>query len=267
MTSNEPRSCIFVNGVWKSGNHLVYSALNELGVRGPFNGIAAHLLFGRHKLIKRLVRGDRFGVDVGLETEAKIRPGYVTYELRRLRGRIMGGHAAYSHQLERLVNAEDAKIIIIRRDPRDILMSFADWIASRPDYFLHSDFAELGRHERIRLLLRGGQGSGYRIRPFTEVLTLAEGWLKVPGALQISFEDLVGAQGGGDSEVQARIVAGLHEHVRPPKPMAEVEIDKIYGGTLTFNKGHSKRWVELDSPALVHEIQDKLGPHLEKWGY
>ncbi|KFE33432.1 hypothetical protein [Thioclava atlantica] len=51
-----------MTGIWKSGNHLVYSALNELGIEGPFNGIAAHLLFGRGKTAKRLLRGSASGI-------------------------------------------------------------------------------------------------------------------------------------------------------------------------------------------------------------
>ncbi len=65
--------CIFVTGVWKSGNHLAYSALNEMGVEGPFNGISGHLLFGRHAWLKRLLRCPRSQGDtlqVGLETDA-----------------------------------------------------------------------------------------------------------------------------------------------------------------------------------------------------
>ena len=50
------RPCVFVTGIWKSRNHLAYSALNEMGVAGPFNGISAHLLFGRHQIAKRLIR-------------------------------------------------------------------------------------------------------------------------------------------------------------------------------------------------------------------
>jgi len=123
---SRPAGPIFVNGIWKSGNHLVYSALNTMGVAGPFNGIAAHLTRGSHPIIKRLVRGKwpgQSGIDVGLETKTGIRPGYIRQTLRRLEGRIVGGHAAYSPELFALLQAENARIIAIRRDPRDIFLS------------------------------------------------------------------------------------------------------------------------------------------------
>lgn len=259
--------CIFVTGIWKSGNHLAYSALNELGIPGPFNGISGHLLFGRHAWLKRLIRGGGDTVQVGLETDVWVNRRYIAGQARRLSGRILGGHAAHTPVLEETLRGAGARMICIRRDPRDILVSFADWIGSRPDFYLHADFAGLSRDDRIAKLLRGGQGSGYRLTPFPQVLERAEGWLTAPDVLQISFEGLIGADGGGDRAAQEAMVARLHAHVRAPKPLAEVEPDNIYGGTLTFNKGRSQRWREVENADLVAEIDTALAPYLDLWGY
>lgn len=265
---SRPAGPIFVNGIWKSGNHLVYSALNTMGVAGPFNGIAAHLTRGSHPIIKRLVRGrwpGQSGIDVGLETKTSIRPSYIRQTLRRLEGRIVGGHAAYSPELFALLQAENARMIAIRRDPRDILISFADWIGTRQDFFLHPYFEPLDRDARIRLLLRGN--ADYKINPFPRVISLAEGWLNAPGVMQVRFEDLIGEQGGGLRDKQTRVVADLHTHVGAATPLNEIDIDKIYGHSLTFNKGRTSRWRAIEDNALRDEIADKLGPHLSTWGY
>lgn len=264
------RPPVFVNGVWKSGNHLVYSALNQSGIEGPYIGFAAHLVFGRFRLAKRVMRGTfskTRGINIGLEADANIRPVFLKRNLRRLRGRIVGGHAAFSPDLYELLESESARVIVIRRDPRDILVSFADWIGGRADYFLHKQFSSLDRDARIALLLRGGESAGYCLNPFTEVLRRAEGWLTAPGALQISFEDLIGAKGGGDHATQVNIVAEMHKHVRAPKAFEDIDLGKIYGGSLTFNKGRKSRWRELQSAELIDEINDKIGPHLATWGY
>lgn len=263
---------IFVNGIWKSGNHLVYSALNELGIAGPFNGFAAHLIFGRYQGVKRLLRGalpGTAGIDVGLESEARIRPSYLRRSLRRLSGNIVGGHAAYSDALLRLLRDENARIIVILRDPRDVLVSFADWIGTRPDFYLHAAFAQLGREASIRLLLRGRKNlsGGYRLKPFSEVLDRAEGWLDAPGVLQVRFEDLIGARGGGSEARQAQALKSIHALVGSTKPLQLVDPDAIYGGSLTFNKGRTARWRELDDPALIEDITHTLGPRLARWGY
>lgn len=262
--------CIFVTGVWKSGNHLAYSALNEMGVEGPFNGISGHLLFGRHAWLKRLLRrprGQGDALQVGLETDALVSRRYVAGAAKKLSGKILGGHAAYSPELDTVLRDQGARMICIRRDPRDILVSFADWIGSRPDFYLHPDFAGLSRDKRIELLLRGGQCGGYVLSPFTEVLRRAEGWLNAKDVLQISFEELIGSAGGGSSGDQTRMLKVIHTHVRASKPFEDVQADKVYGGSLTFNKGRSQRWRELENTGLIAEIEDKLAPHLPIWGY
>ncbi len=261
---------VFVTGIWKSGNHLVYSALNELGIDGPFNGISAHLLFGRHQWLKRFLRRPRGvgdAIQVGLEADALVSRRYIAVSAKRQSGRILGGHAAYTRELEGLLVDKGARTICIRRDPRDILVSFADWIGSRADFYMHRDFVNLSRNARIRRLLRGGEGTGYLLNPFSEVLARAEGWLNAPDVLQVSFEGLIGIEGGGDATLQADILAKLHGHVRALKPLSDVHPENIYGGTLTFNKGRSRRWCELDDPALIREIEDELGGHLSIWGY
>lgn len=259
--------CVFVTGIWKSGNHLAYSALNEMGIPGPFNGISGHLLFGRHAWLKRLIRGRGDTVQVGLETDVEVSRRYIEGQAKRLSGCILGGHAAHTLALEEVLRGTGARMICIRRDPRDILVSFADWIGSRPDFYLHADFAGLSRDDRIALLLRGGQGSGYTLTPFPEVLRRAEGWLTAPDVLQVSFEGLIGVHGGGSPAAQEAMVAELHHHTRAPKPLAEVVPDNIFGGTLTFNKGRSQRWRELRNADLVAEIEAVLAPYLENWGY
>lgn len=269
MTAS-PSPCIFVTGIWKSGNHLAYSALNELGIEGPFNGISGHLLHGRHAWAKRLIRSPRGTADavqVGLETNVEVSRRYIARQTKRLSGKILGGHAAHTQKLEQTLRDAGARMICIRRDPRDILVSFADWIGSRPDFYLHNDFVGLSRDARIEKLLHGGTGSGYDLTPFTQVLEHAEGWLSAPEVLQISFEELIGVDGGGNRTAQETMVAKLHSHVSAPKPLSEVNINNIYGGTLTFNKGRSQRWRELENNSLVTEIETTFGPYLKRWGY
>lgn len=262
---------IFVNGIWKSGNHLVYSALNELNVTGPFSGVAAHLLFQRRKFLKRILRGawpGIGGIDVGLETEARLRPSYIRYTLRRLSGRIIGGHAAHTPELVELLRQEGARTIMICRDPRDILVSFADWIEGRPDYFMHPDFVGLSREARVERLLRGGTGIGYKLRSFNEVLGLAQPWLNEgEDILVVRFEDLVGPKGGGSFEKQAEVLAGICRHLDLTPPEDSAWMDRIHGGSLTFNKGRVQRWREIDSLDLKDEISERLSVELARWGY
>ena len=259
-------NCIFVTGIWKSGNHLVYTALNKLGIEGPFNGIAAHLIYGRFRMAKRLFRGSAQGIDIGLETEVRIRPCYIQYTVRKLHGRILGGHAAYSPELVALMRSEGARMIVIRRDPRDMLISFADWIERRPDNYLYAEFGSLSREHRVAKLLHGDRAR--RIRPFTEVLARSEGWLtEAADVLVMNFEDLVGPKGGGTIERQATALGELCDHLGRAMPHGPEWLDGIYGNSLTFNKGQVQRWRELQSSDLKSEIVEILAEPMRRWGY
>lgn len=174
--------CVFVTGVWKSGNHLIYSALNQLGVEGPLNGFAAHLLFGQSKVSKRMLRGalpTGAAVDVGLETEVFIRPGY----------------------------------------------------------------------------------------PFDQVLTRAEGCLTAPTVLQVPFEDLVGPNGAGSPARQKMTLAALCDNLNLTSPAGPAWAERIYGRSLTSNKGWINRWREPESRDLRDEIEERLATHLVTWCY
>lgn len=262
--------CIFVTGIWKSGNHLAYSALNALGIEGPFNGIAGHLVFGRYAWAKRLMRSPRGvgdAVQVGLETDVAVSRRYIARQARRLSGKILGGHAAHSPELEQTLRDAGARMICIRRDPRDILVSFADWVGARPDFYMHPDFKPLSREERVAFLLRGGRTASGPLHPFPEILRRSAGWLTAPDVLQITFEDLIGTSGGGDDLRRVQSVAAIHRHVGASRPLDSVDIASIYGQSLTFNKGRSQRWKELSDPALIEEINTTLFSVLSDWKY
>lgn len=262
--------CVFVTGVWKSGNHLAYSAINALGIPGPFNGISAHLLFGRYAWAKRFLRKGKTrgpSIQVGLETDALVDRSYIEKQIKRLEGKILGGHAAYSVQLEDALIGAGARIVCIRRDPRDILVSFADWIESRPDFYLHQMFNGLSREDRVRRLLKGGNGNGFVLLPFSTVLSRAQGWMQSEAALQVSFERLIGEKGGGSADRQSEDLKAIHTHIAAPISFEKVPIDSIYGGSLTFNKGRSQRWRELQDAALIDQMQEELDPFLKLWGY
>ena len=266
--SDQP--CIFVTGIWKSGNHLAYSALNAMGVEGPFNGIAAHLVNGRHRWAKRLIRspkGRGDAVQVGLETDAEVSRRYIAKQAQRLAGKIMGGHAAHSPELAQTLREAGARMICIRRDPRDILVSFADWIGGRADFYLHPDFKPLSREDRVRVLLDGGPTRIAPILPFLDILERGLGWTREAGVLQVTFEDLLGPAGGQSAEAQRAAVAAIHAHIEPETPLDAVDLGSIYGGSLTFNKGRSQRWRELDDAELVARIERELEPVLPQWGY
>jgi hypothetical protein len=133
---------------------------------------------------------------------------------------------------------------------------------------MHVDFVDLDREARVARLLRGGRCTGYTLRPFVEVLDRAQPWLSLGDrALTVCFEDLVGPNGGGKPERQALTLAKICDHLELTPPKDPTWVERIYGGSLTFNKGRIQHWQELESRDLRNEIDEQLTLKLRQWGY
>src|SRR6185436_14954487 len=135
-------------------------------------------------------------------------------------------------------------VLFIYRDPRDVAVSLAHYLASQKHYhILQSYMKKLSPGERLSAVIQGAYPipiyinrrlnfSG-DIRGF--MMRYAD-WLKypLPNLLCFRFEDLVGEKGGGDSETQVksiwRMQLGLHVPGKPTDFAGNVFSDK----TLTF---------------------------------
>ena len=99
---------IFINGVWKSGNHLIYSALNSIGLNGPSIGFASHLLKGKFIFIKKLSRSRSINninkIDIGLDTICKIDKNWIKNKIMFNKDQIVGGHCKFTKDLNNLID-------------------------------------------------------------------------------------------------------------------------------------------------------------------
>lgn len=158
-------------------------------------------------------------------------------------------------------------MMCVSRDPHDILISFADWIGERADFYMQAHYEHLSRESRVVFLLHGGTTSAGPLLPISEILARDVGWLRSPGLLQVSFTDLIGDAGGHCDALSTSTMAELHAHVATLKPLECIDTVAIYGGSVTFNKGRSQRGRKSESVDLVDEIAEVLSPHLATWGY
>ena len=82
--------------------------------------------------------------------------------------------------------------IFLVRDPRDVALSDAHYIARSPRHPRHAAFAaEATVRDRVVLRIRGRPEQG--VAPLARMLACQAGWLR-SGALVLRFEDLVGAE-------------------------------------------------------------------------
>jgi len=262
---------VFVNGIWKSGNHMLIKLLKLMGVPFAEFGISAASLVSSYYPVRRIVRGPRWEkspVNIGLEIPVNVGKYWVVKKIRHCYGKCFGGHAAYSDHLLSILRAGGVRPLQIIRDPRDIVCSFVHWVVNRPDYYAYKTFSTLSIEERMLAVINGIEGDGLYFESIATVLDRSYGWITRPAeVLVVRFEDLVGAQGGGDADAQKKAVGGVAEWVGVRNVDIERIAKSLFGGTATFRRGKSGSWEEEFTPAVRSAFERTVGDRIRMWGY
>ncbi|MDY7001763.1 MAG: sulfotransferase domain-containing protein [Thermodesulfobacteriota bacterium] len=268
---------VFANGIGKSGTNLLIKLCGLLGAPYSGFGLAASSIIGPYKPVRKLLRAPKpleRPVDVGLEVSAPVSPFWLRQRLGRCRGKCVSGHAAHSKRLVRMLLKNRYKIIQIVRDPRDVAVSFAHWIHTRPDYYAHPAFAGLSRPESMLALINGRQCGRLKIKPLAEVLDRSLGWLSQgEGMLVLRFEDLVGERGQGSAKAQQKALTlaaeFLHGRGSADLPDLDMELlrNSLFGGTKTFRTGTIGTWKKEFTRPVKAAFEKQVGHRLSLWGY
>lgn len=264
---------IFANGIWKSGNNLLLKILKLSGLEYAEFGLAASSLNGNFYLARQLIRGaglQRYPISIGLDMSVNVSSKWLEKKVHRLNGDYFSGHAAYSDSLLNILMKSDVKTIQIIRDPRDVLISYSDWIVKRPDYYTHNFLSSMPEKDRCIALLKGYECNGQRIESLATVLDRSYGWItkKSDNIHVVRFEDIIGEKGGGDEgrqeEALRRVLSFLSMY--DEKKIQSIK-DNMFGGTHTFSAGRSGRWRDSFDDDLKYMIEEELGDRLSSWGY
>lgn len=178
-------------------------------------------------------------------------------------------HLPYSPASQALLERLGIRMILILRDPRDVVCSLAHYALKANWYRLHDYFVALPDvAARIRAATEGvpPQGNGRPgLLPLDERLRNFIGWLDWPGARLVLFEHLVGEAGGGSAALQRHAVEAVLDH-------AGIALDDAAKSQLcagifsadspTFRKGQIGGWREHFTPELEAFFNEKAGESL-----
>ena len=167
-------------------------------------------------------------------------------------------HAPCVQATARVATNNDCKVILLIRDPRDVLVSYAHWIKKNPDHnILWIDQKKLDRslykkwsvNEIITHLIENFECKAPNIPGNHDIVSfynLYLPWKDYPKTFVTTFEKLVGARGGGEPGSQEREIGKLAEFLGAS--LTEAQIRKIcatvFGGTPTFRSGKIGSWKE-----------------------
>lgn len=259
---------VFANGIWKSGNNLLLKLLTKAGLPPPAaslssGGVQDQGAFFLHRTLSKINFAQ--GIRVGLETDDCLPHWYVAARLRPKGPRMVSGHTQHSDELERLLQRMNFHTICIVRDPRDVLVSYAKWIPTRPDHFTHTWLAPMEFEQRIDSLLEGNRQLGFA--SFSVVLDRMAPWIDSRSTTTLRFEDLVGTSGGGSDEARNTAIAELLTRLEIEGDAAKIA-EGLHGGTKTFRRGKINAWASELTADSRQSIINFLGANrFDRWGY
>lgn len=256
-----------VNSLPKAGTHLVMKVMESLPGILP---VRLHLAAERAHLYPP--RAGEPSILAGIVTPTAMSRTWVARTLARLPpGTWIKGHMPYSHAFSDLLSAAGVKMVLVLRDPRDVAVSSAAYLASQPRYPFWADFHPLSAEDRILASITGLPARNGRpaLRNIRERLQSVLPWTREPFVRVSRFERLVGPSGGGSEKAQLQEIRDIAAHVGASLTEARARsiATGLFGGTETFRKGQIGGWREVFTERHVAAAKPLLDDLLVELGY
>ena len=256
-----PGPPIFVNSVPKAGTHLLTSLLDRF---------PKVMFSGEHRTL------NQFESDCqGQTSTAEADWDQVRRWLRSQRkGQYCTVHFPAAEPVFAALEEFRFASLFLIRDPRDIVVSHAHYVAGLERHFLHEHYTRVLRTPEDRLMasIVGVPGSAGRplLPSIGSRLASYAGWLRHPRTLVLKFEDLIGAAGGGDASSQRRTIDDIAWHIS--RPLDDVQRVRVAAGvhakgSATLRRGVIGDWKNHFTDEHRAAFAEVAGPQLVEWGY
>ncbi|SFQ36140.1 hypothetical protein SAMN04489713_12880 [Actinomadura madurae] len=163
------------------------------------------------------------------------------------------------------------RIIFNYRDPRDVLLSAVNFLAGRTKNG-YGNFAEFKVFNRIlRALPTLGDRLLYAMTdpsfPGHDAYEKALWLLHHPDVCKVSFEELVGPQGGGSAEAQREAVGRVLRFLGVDDTPENIAPHLFKPDAFSFYKGQIGSWRDAFTPEHEKLFADRYGEMLSAYGY
>ena len=189
-------------------------------------------------------------------------------------------HVDPEEGLRQLFNPKIKKIILVR-DPRDMFVSaihYLDknrlWIQRPRKKQFYSEWRSLETNVEKISYLMGVNMDNYINKSFEDCFKKAIACSKIPNSFVVRFEDLVGAQGGGDIAIQRKTINKILRFIKLKLKAGEKDwiVKNLFaskgleeGGF--FRKGQIGTWPQYFKKGQRKKFNHKYGFFLDYFGY
>lgn len=274
---------VLVNSIPKSGTHLLVRLCQLLDYEPLTTGLSGALirLTSRNPFKRWLKKNRRWhpgtpeqGFAVDLDSpELKIRKTSLDAVINKIPdGSCIPCHLPYSAELETYFLQKDIRIIFIHRDPRDVALSYCNHMLRDPAYPLNERFRQLKNYDQMLPYVLDGYSfsNGGKVAPLSDRVERNLGWVKSERTLSITFERLIGPEGGGLPQAQEDEVNKVLSHLDitlDPEHKTKLLGQIFYKKAKTFHKGAIGTWRREFGPEAREKLNVSLHSSLKRLGY
>ncbi len=295
---------IIANSLPKSGTHLLSHFLSLVG----YSELKPNIAWGQIRssnlnpfyIIQKELRIDRSGNGLSIDLDIpdkKVKPVWLRKILfNSISEGYHKAHLPYSKELETFLIKAKVKLIYIIRDPRDVLLSYYDWVLSYP---AHPEYYRISRcnsiNNGLRKILHGNEYNdnyfkalysgflfksgymplkkyqrNYKVAPLKERLERSIGWWKSDNVCKVKFEELIGDKGGGNYEIQRMAIKKLLKYLEidlTTDKIVHISENLFNPKANTFNKGIIGRWKKYFDDEFKKEFDNECGYYLNELNY
>ena len=240
------------NAMPKSGSHLLIQILEGLVELGPFVNPG-------FPPVHRTESNTRQEQDATLAEIRRMQPGEIRY--------------GYLHGAEPWTSAATGPgraVVFVHRDPRDWVISQVFYATDmHPGHMMHKYYNSLPDLEsRINAAIEGVDTPGLKTHSLAERYSSYTGWLDVPGALCVRFEDLILDRENTVGRILDYLeVFGFTPALPRPDAVALMSGKVAPRKSGTFRKGQPGEWREHFTPDNLARFDAVAGDLVRRLGY
>lgn len=270
---------VIVNSLPKSGTHLVGKLFDNLGLREYEPGLTGALLRETHRnpirnLLKRKRRpknnSNGLWIDLDVTDNLICRHWFQKHLSLIPDGSYVSAHLPYSNVLSDFFQSHRFRIVHIIRDPRDVLVSYMNFQKNSSKFPFHKEYSLMNTDEIIDHIFTDIRKRKVVSASLKSRIVNGLGWLNDPSVYSTSFEKLIGTKGGGNAEIQEKIVNEICEYLGINLSRNRIlEISELVFDCTseTFNKGKIGQWKTVLNEKQKSLVNIKLKSLLKEMGY
>lgn len=263
--NNLPKNAILVNSLPKAGTNLVTKILRLIP---QLKETAIHFGNSTTSDLNAIEIGET--IPVGIDMPKDVSASIINKNLASLKPLdFCSGHLPHSKELIKLVQQNSIKMIVVMRDPRDVVVSHARYVADTEGHPFYDHYDKLSYDERLSASINGAKAGKIKMLNIADRVKSILPWMDQPNVHVIHFEKLVGEKGGGSKKVQTAELKRLITFLEIELTDAQIDAlaDKVFGGTGTFRKGQIGEWRKELSEKHINKMNTLMNGLWEKSGY